>query len=67
MKTRKITRTKDGARFVVTFDDYGVADTIERDGKLITSAHKDARAILNNADKLAAGYAPAGFVFTREG
>lgn len=43
---------KNGVRFVVTFDEDGVTDTIERNGVLINSAHRDARSILANADAI---------------
>lgn len=63
--TRRLVRNKDRARFVITFDEYGEADTITRNGKAITSAHRDARPLLRNADTIAAGIAPDGFTFDR--
>lgn len=52
--------------FVITFDEYGVIDTIERDGKLIASNTSDAKAILRNSEKVYAGVvAPSGFTWGR--
>jgi hypothetical protein len=67
--TRRL--AKDGCTYVVTFDDYGVVDTITRaKGEgfpvLLASTHRDARAILRAADAVLAGIkAPAGFTWRR--
>lgn len=61
--TRKFTFRN--ATFVMTFDEYGVADTITRNGKLISCTHKDAKAILRHADSIYSGLAPAGFAWVR--
>jgi hypothetical protein len=57
-------------KFVVTFDEYNVIDTIEQvdlntnGRKLLVSTNKYAKAILHNADKVEAGYiAPVGFTW----
>lgn len=65
-KTYTRTLEKKGARYVVTFDAEGVADTITRNGAPITSAHRDAQAILRAADSvLNRTAAPRGFTFAR--
>ena len=58
---------KNGVQVVVTFDEDGVADTITRNGKLITSAHRDARSILAKADAIrdCAGL-PNGYAYAKE-
>lgn len=61
--TRKFTFRN--ATFVMTFDEDGVADTITRNGQLISAAHKDAKAILKQASALYSGLAPAGFAWVR--
>lgn len=65
-RTRSITRIKDRACFVVTFDEFGEVDTITRDGKPVSAAHRDAKRILNEADDLYHGFAPAGFLFNQD-
>ena len=67
MKSCTVVRTlrKKGVHFVITFDEYGVVDTISRDGKLISAAHRDAITILNNADKIYSGAIPHGFEYAR--
>ena len=43
---------KPAATFVMTFDDEGVADTITRNGKIITSAHREAQQLLRYAENI---------------
>ena len=64
MKAKIVKLGKKGKVYVVTFDAFGVVDTIENDGVLLRSTHRDARAILAMADGIRHRvYAPAGFVF----
>lgn len=70
MITRTIRRqrtaiTKESDVFVITFDSDGVADTIKRNGVLISAAHRDARVILNNAETILGGGAPKGFMVVK--
>jgi hypothetical protein len=63
----KRTLKKDGKTYVVTFDAEHVADTIERDGKIISSADRVAQQILRHADTIARGLiAPKGFEWVRK-
>ena len=47
--------------FTVAFDAEGVADTIHRNGKIISAAHRDAQRILRNADAIRDDHLPPGF------
>jgi hypothetical protein len=55
-----------GIPFVVTYDDDSIIDTIERNGKPIASDHRDARSILNNAERIWRGVLPDGWRWDRE-
>jgi hypothetical protein len=64
-KIQKRNRSGKLEQFVVTYDEHGVVDTIERNGELLVSTHRDAQKILRNADELRSGFVPAGFEWTR--
>jgi hypothetical protein len=44
-------------KFLVTLDEYGIPDTIKKNGKIISAATKDAQRILRSLDK---GVIPCG-------
>jgi hypothetical protein len=50
-----------GSTYRIVFDEYGTLDTIERDGKPISSRDTVARKINANADSILRGMIPAGF------
>lgn len=39
-------------RYVVTYDDYGMVDTIVRNGRVLSSTNKEAKVILDRAEDL---------------
>lgn len=41
-----------GRRYEVTYDYYGIVDTIVRDGRVLTNTNRDAQVILRNGDDL---------------
>lgn len=61
----RIMLVKGGSKFVIRWDEYGDLDTIEKDGTLIPSTNRDARIIVNNADKIRAGNLPKGFSYEK--
>jgi hypothetical protein len=58
---RKI--VKDGKVYKVTFDNEGIVDTVELDGKLLVSTNKVVKIILNNSEDILHGFAPKGFTW----
>lgn len=61
MQTKRKLIDPKGKKVVVAYDEYGIVDTIEYEGKLVASTHHAAKRVLNNADDILAGMAPKGW------
>ena len=57
----KVTLKKDNKVYTITFDEYGVVDTVECAGKMLLSTNRVVKQIVNNQDEIARGIIPAGF------
>lgn len=52
---------KGGKVYEVTFDEDGVLDTVECNGKFLSLVNRVVRQILTNSDKIQRGQLPTGF------
>jgi hypothetical protein len=57
----KRTLRKDGKSYTVTYDEYGVVDTVDRGGVCLSTKNRVVQQILKNADLIRSGLIPPGF------